>query len=200
MGIKLSELAEETKITLQVHTKDNSMSFDAFIQQHVKNNVAFICLENEDSKKIVFDNVQIDMECSPDGLIPFIWRNVKVINYKNGYLMQVTADGVRNNRRGFFRVGVSVHAKILTYGLGTNQVMVRDLSLSGFSVTDRRRELKLGIGDELSIHFEDLGHSLSLVGRVVRTEEQEEATVFGLEICNMCKELASYLSVKQRRQ
>lgn len=78
--------------------------------------------------------------------------------------------------------------------------MVRDLSLSGFSVTDRRKELKLGIGDELSIYFEDLGHSLTLTGRVVRTEEQEEALVFGLEICNMCKDLASYLSVKQRRQ
>lgn len=200
MGIKLSELAEESRITLQVHTKDNHLTFDAYIRQHVKNNVAFIILESNDSKKLVFDNVQIDMECSPDGLTPFIWRNIKMVSYKEGYLIQALTDGVKNNRRGFFRVGVSQPAKILTYGLGTNQVMVRDLSLSGFSVTDRRKELRLGIGDELSIHFEDLGHSLTLTGRVVRTEEQEETTIFGLEICNMCKDLSSYLSVKQRHQ
>lgn len=101
MGIKLSELAESTRIILQVHTKESHLSFDAYIKQHVKPNVAFILLETEDNKKVVFDNVQIDMECSPDGLTPFIWRNIKIVNYKNGYLIQALTDGVKNNRRGF---------------------------------------------------------------------------------------------------
>ena len=78
--------------------------------------------------------------------------------------------------------------------------MIRDLSLTGFSIADRKKELSLGIGSELSVSFEDLGHVLNLVGRVVRIEEQEEVNIFGFEICNLCKDLSSYLSVKQRQK
>ena len=200
MGLKLAELEEGTAIRLQVSTKDNSMPFDAVIRKHIKNNIAFITLKTDEEKKLVFDGVQVDMECSQDGLVPFIWHNVKVVNYKTGYLMQVSADGARNNRRGFFRVGVSASAKILTTGKGTRQATLRDLSLSGFSVADRKKELRLGMGDELSIYFEDLGHSLNLIGKVVRIEEKDETLIYGLEICNLCKNLSSYLSVKQRRR
>lgn len=200
MGLKLSELEEGTVIRLQVSNKENSMPFDAVIRRHVKNNIAFITLDTEEEKKLVFDGLQIDMECSQDGLVPFIWHNVKIVNYKTGYLMQVTADGARNNRRGFFRVGVSTSAKILTAGKGSRQAMLRDLSLSGFSVSDRKKELRLSIGDELSIYFEDMGHSLNLIGKVVRIEDNTEALIYGFEICNLCKNLSSYLSVKQRRR
>ena len=200
MGVKLSELEEGSNITLQISNKDKSMPLYAVIRRHVKDNIAFITIETEDDKKLAFDGVQIDMESSKDGLVPFIWHNVKVVSYKTGYLLQVFNDGARNNRRGFFRVGVSTSAKILTMGKGTRQATLRDLSLSGFSVTDRKKELKLDIGDELSIYFEDLGHTLNLIGKVVRIEEKEDILIYGLEICNLCKNLSSYLSVKQRQR
>ena len=200
MGIKLQELEEGTPITLQISSKEKSMSLNAVIRKHVKNNIAFISLQGEEQRKLIFDNVQVDMECSQDGLIPIIWHNVKVINYKDGYVMQVFGDGNRNNRRGFFRVGVSMVAKILNTMKGPRQVMVRDLSLSGFSVSDRKKELVLHIGDELSVYFDDLGHTLNLIGRVVRIEEHEDVIIYGLEICNLCKNLSSYLSTKQRQK
>ena len=78
--------------------------------------------------------------------------------------------------------------------------MVRDLSLTGFSISDRKKELALDIGSELSVSFEDLGHVLNLTGRVVRIEEQEDVNIYGFEICNLCKDLSSYLSVKQRQK
>lgn len=50
------------------------------------------------------------------------------------------------------------------------------------------------------MHFEDIGHILDLAGRVVRVEEREDMTIYGLEICNLCKDLSSYVNIKQRRK
>ena len=83
-------------------------------------------------------------------------------------------------------------------GCSVPQVMIRDISLTGFSITDRKQELKLEIGDELSVKFEDRAHMLDLAGRVVRIEEHEDRVIYGLEICNLCKDLSSYISVRQR--
>ena len=71
--------------------------------------------------------------------------------------------------------------------------------MSGFSITDRKRELGLEIGDTLSISYEDFGFMIDLKGKVVRIEEHEDMIVYGLIICNMCKDLSAYLNNKQRR-
>lgn len=200
MGIKLSELDEGSSITLIISSKDRVMTLDAVIKKHVKENIAFITLQCDTSKRLVFDTVQIDMEYYQDGRVPFIWRNVKVAYVKSDYALQVFSDGIKHNRRGSFRVGISTLAKVNTLGRGPRQVMVRDLSLTGFSISDRKKEFSLSIGSELSISFEDLGHVLNLTGRVARIEEQEDVTIYGFEICNLCKDLSSYLSVKQRQK
>lgn len=200
MGIRLSELEEGSNVTLLISSNDRVMTLVATIKKHVKENIAFITLQCDTSKRLVFDSVQVDMEYEQDGGVPIIWHNVKVAFVKTDYAIQVFADGVRHNRRGSFRVGISKTAKVNTLGHGPRQVMIRDLSLTGFSVSDRKKELSLGIGSELSVSFEDLGHTINLVGRVVRIEEQEEVTIFGFEICNLCKDLSSYLSVKQRQK
>ena len=62
MGIKLQELEEGTPITLQISSKEKSMSLNAVIRKHVKNNIAFISLQGEEQRKLIFDNVQVDME------------------------------------------------------------------------------------------------------------------------------------------
>lgn len=200
MGIKLSELEEGSNITLLISSQDRVMTLDAVIKKHVKENIAFITLQCDTTKRLVFDSVQVDMEYYQDGGIPFIWHNVKVAFVKTDYAIQVFSDGNKHNRRGAFRVGVSQLAKVNTLGHGPRQVMVRDLSLTGFSVSDRKKELSLDIGHILSVSFEDLGHVLNLTGRVVRIEEQEEVNIYGFEICNLCKDLSSYLSVKQRQK
>lgn len=78
------------------------------------------------------------MEFSPSGDIPLIWYNVKIVNYKDDdYAIQVFSDGVKHNRRGSFRVGVSSPARIKNPSPDMpREVMVRDISLTGFSVSD----------------------------------------------------------------
>ena len=199
MGVKFSEIEEQQRIILHIHSEDKQLDLDAIIQKHIKDNLAAISINYSGTQQLVFDNVKIDVEYSPDNDIPYIWHNAKVVNYKGNYVMQLTSDGVRNNRRNSFRVSVSKMAWFKMTGRDTQQVMIKDISLSGFSISDRKRELGLTIGDQLSISFEDWGHKIDLDGRVVRIEEREDMIIYGMAICNMCKDLSEYVNNKQRR-
>lgn len=200
--MKLSEISVGSKITLRVITKESKAQYNALIAKQVKENIAVITLLHDSDKKLSFENVRTDMEFSPDGDIPLIWYNVKVVYYKeNDYALQVFADGTKLNRRGSFRVGVSAPAKLkCSKPNAPREIMIKDVSLTGFSITDRKKELNLDPGDTISVAWEDFGHMLNLSGRVVRIEELENGIVYGLEICNVCKDLPSYISKKQRQK
>lgn len=199
MGIKLSELEEGSPILLKLQIGDRTMQMNAVIKKHLKENIALITLNYDTSKRLVFDNVYITMEFAQEGNVPIVWSGAKIVSYKSEYIMQVLSDGIRHNRRNSFRVGVSTMARLRMSGDGPAEVMIRDISLSGFSISDRKKELKLNVGDELTVNFEDIGHILNLKGQVVRIETHPDITIYGLEICNLCKDLSSYVNLKQRR-
>ena len=197
--MKLSDLAEGSKITLLIHNNNKRMRMGAVIKKHVKNNVALISLNYATGgSRLVFDNEQISAEYEADGGVPLIWNNVKITSYQSEYVMVVSSEAVKNNRRNSFRVGVSKLARVRS-GNGPGQVMIRDISMSGFAVTDRGKTMKLKMGDEMSIVLDDMGHELNLRGKLVRIEEQEEVIIYGFEICNMCRDLSSYVTLKQRK-
>ena len=200
--MKLSELEEGNKLSLRIMANNKKVQFNAILKKHVRDNVAIITIISDNGKVLKFDNIRTDMEFSPAGDVPFIWYNVKVVNYKDDdYALQVFSDGARHNRRGSFRVGVSAPARVKNPSPGMpRDVMVRDVSLTGFSVSDRKGELILAPGDMLTVFWEDFGHMLNLTGRVVRTEEQEGVTIYGLELCNVCKDLSPYISKRQRQK
>ena len=198
MGIKLAEIEENTRIVFHIHHAEQQMDLGGVLKKHLQENVALISLDYKGSQRLVFDNVTIDMEFPQDNGIPLIWRNVKIINHKVAYVMQVTSDGVRNNRRNSFRVSVGKQAWFSMAGRQSQYVTVKDISVSGFSISDRKRELKLMKGNQLSISFEDLGYRLDLTGKVTRIEEREDMIVYGLVITNLCHDLSSYINIKQR--
>lgn len=197
-GVKLSEIEENSQITLLVKNKDNSMEINGSVIRHVRENIALISLDYDTTQRLIFERVKIDMEYCHENEVPYIWRNVKIVNYKHDYILQVFSDGMKYNRRDSFRVGVSVVAEFRKGGR-KQQVLIRDISMSGFAISDRKKELGLSKGDEVFVKYEDIGHYLDLAGRVVRIEEREDMIIYGLEICNLCKDLSSYVSIKQRR-
>lgn len=201
MGVKLSEIAEGDHITLKIKSLDKGLEMKAILKKHVKENIAIITLDYSSTKKLVFDNVQVDLEYVHENTMPVLWSNIKVVNYSHSdYAIQVSSDGQKRNRRDSFRVSVAVMANMSMAGKGVQQVLIKDVSLSGFAITDREKELGLKMGDELTVGFEDLGHILKLVGRLVRIEEHEDMIIYGFEICNLCKDLSSYVSLKQQRR
>lgn len=202
MGTKLSELEDGSTLSLRLITKDQKLQLNAILKSHVRNDVILITLLCDTSRKISFENVRTDLEFCPDGNIPIIWYTVKVVHYKDDiYAVQVFSDGTKHNRRGTFRVGISNPAKVRNPRPDMpREVMIKDISLTGFSVSDRKKELSLSIGDSLSVFWEDFGHNLDLVGQVVRIEEHDDVIIYGFQLCNVCKDLPSYVNKKQRQK
>lgn len=199
MGVKLAEIEEGSPIILHINNDDKSMEIGGVLKTHIKENIALIALDFDTTKALTFEHVQVSLSWCTDNGMPIVWNNIRIVSYKTEYVIQVSSDGVKNNRRNSFRVGVSETARLTMSKPGPAFVTVRDISLSGFSITDRKRELGLEIGDTLSISYEDFGFMIDLKGKVVRIEEHEDMIVYGLIICNMCKDLSAYLNNKQRR-
>jgi len=198
VGVKLSEIEENTRIIFHIHHDEHQMDLGGVLKKHLEDNIALITLDYTGPQKLVFDHVTIDMEYPQDDGIPLIWSNIRIVNYKNSYIMQASKDGNRNNRRNSFRLSVGKKAWFTMHGRESQYVMLKDVSVSGFSISDRKNELKLKKGNQLTISFEDSGYRMELAGRVVRIEEREDMIVYGMTITNICNDLSAYINFKQR--
>lgn len=199
MGHKFTEVGEDSPIVLSIRSNDKHMELGAIVKKHLGKNLTLITLNYGGGKRLVFDNVQIDvLYCVADS-IPILWHNAKVITHKDNYILQVTADGTRSNRRNSFRVSVATLGWMNQMGKPPKQVMIKDVSMTGFAITDRRKELKLEKGDRVGISFDDLIFSLKLDGKLVRIEEHDDYVVYGFVILNICNDLTTYINQKQRK-
>lgn len=197
MGHLLSEIAEGERFVLHISNEGNSLDLYGIVKRHLKENIALISILY--NQPLNFENVHVDAEAMGEESIPIMWRNVKIVSYKGDYILQAPTDGVKHNRRGCFRVAVAMIAQMRMGGNGARHVMVRDISLSGFAIADRKKELELSKGTVLSIFFEDLGYTIDLTGKLVRVEEREDMTIYGFQSINLCHDLSNYLNMKQRR-
>lgn len=201
MRQEFNEIEAGSRILLSLSSGNKSMEMGATIVRHLKDNIALISLDNSNGQVLKFDNVNINIIYTNTEGIPYIWMNSTVVYYQGQYLLQVKADGGRrHNRRNSFRVGVSHYAKLRVTGHGEVEVVVRDVSLTGFSITDRKKELNLSQGTHALLRYEDIGHELELEGNVVRIEETEDYIIYGFVITKSSRDLSSYVNMKQRQK
>ena len=195
-----SEIEIGSRILLNLSNGDKNMELGATIARHLKDNIALITLDNNNGQISKFDNFKINtIYTNPDG-IPYIWMNATIVFYQGQYLLQVkTGDGERHICRNSFRVGVSHNAKLRIMGQSEREVIVGDISLTGFSISDHKKELALTQGTHVFLRYEDLGYELELEGNVVRIEETQEATIYGFVITKCTRDLSSYVNQKQKR-
>ena len=199
MNIRFSEIEEQEFIRLRIHKGESQFVLGATVKRHLTDEFTLVALDYSGEQTLVFNNVTVDVEYFPSGDVPLVWKNIKVISQKNMYVLQVTGVSMRNNRRDSFRLSVAKMALMKRPGERPKQVMVKEVSLSGFSIIDSKKELNLEVGDQVSVFFEDWGYQMNLDGRVVRLEEREDVTVYGFSIRNLCKDLSLYINDKQRR-
>ena len=198
--MKLSELEEGSQLVLRISANSKMMKLNAVLKQHLYENAAIIAIMYDTDKKLNFSNVTTDVIFYPDNDVPKIWYEVEITYCEGDYILRVVSDGVKLNRRNYFRVGISQPADITNcIPGGYRRTTIKDVSFTGFSISDRKKELKLNIGDIVSVSWEDIGHSLNLTGCLKRIEERDDITIYGFEICNVCKDLASYINIKQKR-
>lgn len=200
MKKEFSEIEVNSRILLTLSNGNKSMEMGATIVRHLKDNIALIALDNSTGQIIKFDNISISVVYTNTEGIPYIWTTCTIVYYQGQYLLQVRADGGRrHSRRNSFRVGVSHYAKMRISGQGEIDVVVRDVSLTGFSITDRKKELNLPSGTHVLLRYEDIGHQLELEGNVVRIVEEEDSIIYGFVITKSCRDLSSYVNLKQKR-
>lgn len=198
-GINLTELKSDSIVVLTVKSKGKSLQINAWMNKILKDDVALITLDYDTKQILKFDNVSIELDGQLEDGTPVKWNSVKIGYYQKHYILQTDSEGKRHNRREYFRVGVSKRGQLKIAGQGgIKDTIIRDISIGGFSITDQKRDYNLIPGDRITVHFEDIGHVLDLIGEVVYVHEEEDITIYGLKICNLCKDLSSYISVKQR--
>ena len=199
MKVEFPSLENGSRLNLHISNGLHSLEMGSTLTRHIKDHIALINLDHT-GQVLKFENVNINVIYTNSEGIPYIWLNSTIIYYQGQYHLQVDPNGGRRyNRRTSFRVGVSRGARMRIEGHGEIDVMVRDISLSGFSITDRRKALNLAKGTHVLMRFEDMGHELELEGYVVRIDDAEDYTIYGFVITRASRDLSSYVNNKQRK-
>lgn len=199
MSYKFQDIEPNSPIVLNIHLGEKRMELGAVIQKHLAQNFTLITLDYHGEKRLNFENIQLDVQHQSGDGVPILWHGARILFYKNSYLLQVNTPGVRSNRRNSFRVSVAVLGWLNVVGKQPVQALIKDVSMTGFAITDRKKELNLVSGDRASLTFEDLTHKIRLEGKVVRIEKHDDYIVYGFTILNICNDLTTYLTLKQRR-
>lgn len=200
MKFNFSNIKEGSPIVLFLHNSSVHMKMDATIERLIREDIAIIKLHTSVTQILKFDSIDIEViYTSADGF-PYMWRKARVVYFKGSYVLQVKGEGARYNRRCTYRVGVSRSALLRTSDGREHRIIVKDVSLTGFSITERAGDLVLFHGDFATLQYEDIGHVIDLYGSVIRIEERESATIYGFTTVRSCKDLPSYIAIKQRRK
>lgn len=200
MKLEFSKIKENSRIIIHTNKEKENLEFEAVVIKHLKDNIATIQINNV-TQALKFKNVNVQVIFVNVNGIPYIWTQCTIIFLKGQYLLQVNANGgLRYNRRGSFRVGVSKHATLTIKGKGREEVTVKDISLTGFAITDRTKSIQLPLGTQTTLVYEDEGYQLKIDGNVVRKEEAEDYIIYGFIITKPCQELSEYVNSKQRKK
>lgn len=199
MKKEFTEIAIGAPLLVTITSNGNTMEMSAELVKHLKCNIALITLASATDKVLNFNSVDISVIYTSEEGIPYAWFKCKIVYYQGQYLLQVPEDGGRRyNRRNSFRVGIAKQARLKVSGHGANNVLVGNVSLTGFSIIDRSKALKLELGNRATLTYEDIGHELELEGNVVRIQEEDDYVIYGFVITKSCKDLPSYVAIKQR--
>lgn len=196
MKYNFSDIEDGSAILLMLHSGSVHMKLDATIINLIREDIAIITLETPVTQVLKFDNINLNVVYISDEGTPYIWKNAKIVYFKNNYILEIKGEGSRYNRRYTYRVDVGCMARVRSMDDLEYQIIVKDVSINGFSLADKKNELHLSIDDGVSVYFEDINHIIDLYGTVMRIEKKDDYFIYGLKIRRSCKDLPSYVTSK----
>lgn len=196
MKYNFSDIEDGSPIILMLHNGSVHMKLDATIINLIREDIAIITLETSVTHILRFDNIEINVVYVSEEGTPYMWKKAKIVYFKNNYILEVKGEGTRYNRRYTYRVNVGRTAQVRTAEDNEYSITVKDVSLTGFSLADKKNELRLNIEDGVSIYFEDINHVIDLYGTVMRIEKKDDYYIYGLHIRRSCRDLPSYVTAK----
>lgn len=196
MKYSFSDIKDGSSIIIMMHNGSVHMKMVGNIINLIRADIATISLETPTTQVLKFDHMELEVIYVSEEGIPYIWKKAKIVHFKNNYVLQIKGDGTKYNRRMTYRVKISQSAELHKADDTLYQVTVKDVSLTGFSVYDKKKELHLTKEDGVTIQFEDINHRIDLYGTVIRIEEKEDSITYGFIIRRSCRDLPSYITTK----
>lgn len=196
MKYSFSDIKDGSPIIIVMHNGSVHSRMDGNIINLIRHDIATISLDTPTSHILKFDHMELEIIYVSEDGTPYLWKKAKIVYFKNNYVLQVKGDGSKYNRRMTYRVNISQTAEIRLADDSIHRTTVKDVSLTGFSIIDKRNNLKLSMEDGVTIHFEDISHTIDLYGTVTRMEEKDDATIYGFSIRRSCRDLPSYITTK----
>lgn len=196
MKYSFSDIKDGSPIIIMMHSGSVHSKLQGNIINLIREDIATISLDTPTSHILKFDHLDLEFIYIADDGVPYIWKKVKIVYFKNNYVLQVKGDGAKYNRRMTYRVSISEIAELRKSDDSIYSVTVKDVSLTGFSILDKKNELQLSKEDGVTIQFIDINHSIDLYGTVMRIEERDDSIIYGFMIRRSCRDLPSYITTK----
>lgn len=196
MKYSFSNIKDGSSIIIMMHNGSVHMKMMGNIINLIREDIATISLETPTAQVLKFDHTELEIIYISEEGIPYIWKEAKIVHFKNNYVLQIKGDGAKYNRRMTYRVNIYHSAELRKADDTLYPVIVNDVSLTGFSVCDKKQELHLSQDEGVTIEFDDLEHHIDLYGTVIRIVETDESITYGFIIRRSCRDLPSYITTK----
>lgn len=196
MKYSFSDIKDGSSFIILIHNGSVHSKMHGNIINLIRGDIATISLDTPTSQILKFDHMELEFIYISEEGTPYIWKKAKIVYFKNNYVLQIKGDGTKYNRRMTYRVSISQTAEIRKSDDTIYSSTVKDVSLTGFSILDKKNELHLSIEDGVTIYFEDINHIIDLYGTVMRIEERDDSIIYGFSIRRSCRDLPSYITTK----
>ena len=211
--MRIEELTPGLSLTFLVTINKEFISFETTVQDVYPRKHLVLANPIYYNGKIVSfrgTNILVDVLVKRGDEKPQIFKNVTVTTMKKPdnslcYNLATIAESKPYNRRQHFRCYVGLPT-VVQFGpnRGAHDAIIRDISLSGFSVTCSK-DLEISPNQIVHALFHDYideldeKFSLHLYGLIVRTHELENGKiVYGCRLNNRVSGLDNYIAKKER--
>jgi PilZ domain len=203
--MKLVDLVENSKIQIDISFKENRLQYEAIAKFSAFNGI-FIEPIKQDDKMLEFNTgkLMISVTAEIEGAQPVIWREciIKGVKYKNEVYHMITSPkgGLSINRRGRFRLAMGYTGTVrIGVNTGTLNVVVHDLSSSGFSFTTEKDIENFSESVHLVFVDSDNDTFFNLLGDIVRKQEwNNNRFLYGCKLKTTNLMVEYYIAKKQR--
>lgn len=206
--MRLSELQVGTSLQLAVSFENQHFEFETKIDLIHKSKVMLEPVRKDNKLLNVHGkNVQTDLLLIRENEKPILWKNVDIVTtkYKHGlyYMVDGEINGKEYNRRGAYRmfVGETLDAKIGIKANSSIQVILKDISNSGFAIINNE---EIDGGDDAFIFLSyqakmgDVVRNLPLMGKVVRKMTLQDGRIlYGCALVKKNDMIGHYINQKQ---
>lgn len=174
-----------------VFVEDNKLYVEPFVYQGA--------ILNFDST-----NVSISMIAYEEEKSPYLWQIVHIVKEVRDnttyHVISSNLSGVKINRRENFRLFLGIDATATLMGGRPIQVIVKDISSSGFAVlVDMNNPISVHKNDIMQLEFSDKAFEEDFVlhGRVVRMDKTDKYLLYGCRLVSENPAIDKYIANKQ---